>query len=246
MIKRLKDPAIRQRVIAEMKGPAKGWENLRELAGDDAKVLFIGFRSEALKPLTGKTLADVIAQRGTSPEDTMLDLIIEDDSRVDTAYFLMSEENVELGLKQAWTSLGSDAESSAPEGVFLKTSTHPRAYGNVARFLGHYVRDRNLMSLAEAIHRLSGLPAKNWKLKDRGCLAVGCFADIVVFDPQTITDHATYPEPMKYSSGVSDVFVNGVQVLRNGEHTNARPGRVVRGPGWTGETRSTSAPASRP
>lgn len=246
MIKRLKDPAIRQRVIAEMKGPAKGWENLRELAGDDAKVLFIGFRSEALKPLTGKTLADVIAQRGTSPEDTMLDLIIEDDSRVDTAYFLMSEENVELGLKQAWTSLGSDAESSAPEGVFLKTSTHPRAYGNVARFLGHYVRDRNLMSLAEAIHRLSGLPAKNWKLKDRGCLAVGCFADIVVFDPQTITDHATYPEPMKYSSGVSDVFVNGAQVLRNGEHTNARPGRVVRGPGWKGETRSTSAPASRP
>jgi N-acyl-D-amino-acid deacylase len=246
MIKRLKDPAIRQRVIAEMKGPAKGWENLRELAGDDAKVLFIGFRSEALKPLTGKTLADVIAQRGTSPEDTILDLIIEDDSRVDTAYFLMSEENVELGLKQAWTSLGSDAESSAPEGVFLKTSTHPRAYGNVARFLGHYVRDRNLMSLAEGIHRLTGLPAKNWKLKDRGCLAVGCFADIVVFDPQTITDHATYPEPMKYSSGVSDVFVNGAQVLRNGEHTNARPGRVVRGPGWTGETRSTSAPASRP
>lgn len=246
MIKRLKDPATRQRVIAEIKGPANGWENLRELAGDDAKVLFIGFRSEALKPLTGKTLAEVVAQRGTSPEDTILDLIIEDNSRVDTAYFLMSEENVELGLKQAWTSLGSDAESSAPEGVFLKSSTHPRAYGNVARFLGHYVRDRNLMPLAEGIHRLTGLPAKNWKLKDRGCLGVGCHADIVVFDPQTIADHATYPEPMKYSSGVSDVFVNGVQVLRNGEHTNARPGRVVRGPGWTGQSRSTPAPTSRP
>ena len=246
MIKRLKDPATRQRVIAEIKGPANGWENLRELAGDDAKVMFIGFRSEALKPLTGKTLAEVVAQRGTSPEDTILDLIIEDNSRVDTAYFLMSEENVELGLKQAWTSLGSDAESSAPEGVFLKSSTHPRAYGNVARFLGHYVRDRNLMPLAEGIHRLTGLPAKNWKLKDRGCLGVGCHADIVVFDPQTIADHATYPEPMKYSSGVSDVFVNGVQVLRNGEHTNARPGRVVRGPGWTGQSRSTPAPTSRP
>ncbi|TAH44556.1 MAG: D-aminoacylase [Dokdonella sp.] len=246
MIKRLKDPATRQRVIAEIKGPANGWENLRELAGDDAKVMFIGFRSEALKPLTGKTLAEVIAQRGTSPEDTILDLIIEDNSRVDTAYFLMSEENVELGLKQAWTSLGSDAESSAPEGVFLKSSTHPRAYGNVARFLGHYVRDRNLMPLAEGIHRLTGLPAKNWKLKDRGCLGVGCHADIVVFDPQTIADHATFSEPMKYSSGVSDVFVNGVQVLRNGEHTNARPGRVVRGPGWTGQSRSTPAPTSRP
>lgn len=236
MIQRLKDPAIRKRVISEMEGPAKGWENLRELAGDDSKVLFIGFRNEAMKPLTGKTLAELIALRGTSPEDTILDLIIEDNSRVDTAYFLMSEENVELGLKQPWTSLGSDAESSAPEGVFLKTSTHPRAYGNVARFLGHYVRDRKLMSLPEAVHRLTGLPAKNWKLTDRGCLAVGCYADIVVFDPATIADHATYPEPMQYATGVSDVFVNGVQVLRNGEHTNARPGRVVRGPGWRGET----------
>ena len=147
----------------------------------------------------------------------------------------MSEENVELGLKQPWVSLGSDAESSAPEGVFLKSSTHPRAYGNFARFLGHYVRDRKLMPLEEGIHRLTGLPAANWKLRDRGCLAVGCFADVVVFDPTTIADHATYNAPQQYATGVSDVFVNGVQVLRDGEHTGAKPGRVVRGPGWKGD-----------
>ncbi|HET9033499.1 MAG TPA: amidohydrolase family protein [Dokdonella sp.] len=234
MMARLKDPEIRQRVIAEMKDPNADWENLRLLAGSDTQVLFIGFRSEALKPLIGKTLAEVAVQRGRSAEDTAIDLIIEDDSRVDTAYFLMSEENVELGLSQPWTSLGSDAESSAPEGVFLKSSTHPRAYGNVARFLGHYVRDRKLMSLEEGVHRLTGLPAHNWKLRDRGCLAVGCHADIVIFDPATIIDHATYESPMQYASGVSNVFVNGVQVLRNGEHTGATPGQVVRGPGWSG------------
>lgn len=163
----------------------------------------------------------------------MIDLIVEDDSRVGAAYFLMSEENIELGLKQPWVSLGSDAESSAPEGVFLKSSTHPRAYGNVARFLGHYVRDRGLMSLAEGIHRLTGLPASNWKLTDRGCLAVGCHADIVIFDPDTIIDHATFDRPMQYATGVSDVWVNGVQVLAGGNHTGATPGRVVRGPGWS-------------
>ena len=178
--------------------------------------------------MSGRSLADVARERGTSPEDTAIGLIIEDDSRIGTAYFLMSEANVELGLKQPWVSLGSDAESSAPEGVFLKSSTHPRAYGNVARFLGHYVRDRKLMPLEEGIHRLTGLPAANWKLKDRGCLRVGCHADIVVFDPATITDHATYDRPQQYASGVSEVFVNGVQVLRAGEHTGATPGRVVR------------------
>jgi N-acyl-D-amino-acid deacylase len=234
MIARLKDPDVRKRVIAEMKVTNESWENLRLLAGDDSRVLFIGFKSDALKPLIGKTLADVVRQRGTPPEDTVLDLIIEDDSRVETAYFLMSEANVELGLSQPWVSLGSDAESSAPEGVFLKSSTHPRAYGNVARFLGHYVRDRKLMSLAEAIHRLTGLPAHNWKLRDRGCLTPGCHADLVIFDPATITDHASYETPMQYASGVSDVFVNGVQVLRNSEHTGATPGQVVRGPGWRG------------
>jgi N-acyl-D-amino-acid deacylase len=233
-IRRLKDPAIRARVLREMRAPGGDWENLYRLAGSPERVKFIGFRNDKLKPLTGKTLAQVSAQRGTAPEDTIIDLVIEDQSRVDTAYFLMSEPNVELGLAQPWVSLGSDAESSAPEGVFLKSSTHPRAYGNFARFLGHYVRDRKLMSLEEAIRRITRLPAQNWKLRDRGCLAPGCHADLVVFDPATIRDHATFEQPMQYATGVRDVFVNGVQVLRDGEHTGAKPGRVVRGPGWRG------------
>lgn len=232
MVARLKDPKVRARVIAEMKDPNVDWENIRLLTGSDERVLFIEFKNEKLKPLLGKTLAEVARARGTSAEEAVLDLIVEDDSRVVAAYFLMSEDNVELGLKQPWTSLGSDAESSAPEGVFLKSSTHPRAYGNVARFLGHYVRERKLMPLEEGIHRLTGLPAANWKLRDRGCLKPGCYADIVVFDPATIADHATYKAPQQYATGVSDVFVNGVQVLRQGEHTGAKPGRVVRGPGW--------------
>ena len=243
MMARLKDPKIRQRVIIEMKDPNVEWENLRLLAGDDSRILFIGFKSDALKPLTGKTLAEVAQSRGTSPEDTAIDLIIADDSRIDTAYFLMSEDNVELGLSQPWTSLGSDAESSAPEGVFLKSSTHPRAYGNVARFLGHYVRDRHLMPLEQAVYRLTGLPAHNWKLRDRGCLAVGCHADIVIFDPATIAEHSTYQSPMQLATGVSDVLVNGVRVLSNGQHTGATPGQVVRGPGWRGW--HDVAPASR-
>lgn len=234
MIMRLRQPGIRERVIAEMKAQSSDWENLYRLAGSADRVLFIGFKSDTLKPLTGKTLASVMATRGTTAENTMIDLIIEDNSRVEAAYFLMSEDNVELGLKQPWVSLGSDAESSAPEGVFLKSSTHPRAYGNFARFLGHYVRDRKLMSLAEGIHRLTGLPAHNWKLKDRGCLAVGCHADIVIFNPATIIDHASYDMPMQFATGVNDVFVNGVQVLRDGEHTGATPGQVMRGPGWSG------------
>ena len=240
MIARLKNPVDRRRVLSEMKQPDAGWENIRLLTGSDERVLLIGFKNEKLKPLIGKTLAQVARLRGTSAEEALLDLIIEDDSRVDAAYFLMSEDNVELGLKQPWVSLGSDAESSAPEGVFLKSSTHPRAYGNVARFLGHYVRDRKLMPLEEAIHRLTGLPAQNWKLHDRGCLTPGCYADIVIFDPTTIADHATYDAPQTYATGVSDVFVNGVQVLRDGEHTGAKPGRVVRGPGWqkVGEDRA--------
>ncbi|HZD54564.1 MAG TPA: D-aminoacylase [Woeseiaceae bacterium] len=237
MIERLRDPRIRARVIEEMQQPSDEWENLRLLAGGADRVLLIGFKTEALKPLTGKTLADVAELRGAPVEDTIIDLIIEDDSRVDAAYFLMSEENVELGLKQPWVSLGSDAEASAPEGVFLESSTHPRAYGNVARFLGHYVRDRKLIPLAEAIHRLTGLPAGNWKLKDRGCLEAGCYADIVVFDPAAIEAHATYDDPKQYATGVDAVFVNGVEVLAGGEHTGATPGRVVRGPGWTGRDR---------
>ena len=234
LTRRLRDPLIRRQVIAEMKNPDARWENLRLQAGSADRVLFIGFRSEQLKPLIGKTLAEVAALRGVPVEKTVLDLMLEDNSRVDTAYFLMSEENVELGLRQPWVSLGSDAESSAPEGVFLKSSTHPRAYGNFARFLGHYVRERRLMPLEEAIRRLTRLPAQNWKLRDRGCLDPGCHADLVVFDPETITDHATFAQPMQFASGVSDVFVNGVQVLRDGEHTGAKPGQVVRGPGWSG------------
>ncbi len=234
MIARLKDPAVRKRVLAEMKDPAAGWENIRLLTGSDERVLMIEFKNEKLKPLIGKTLAQIAKERGTSPEETLLDLIVEDGGRAGAAYFLMSEDNVEMGLKQPWVSLGSDAESSAPEGVFLKSSTHPRAYGNFARFLGHYVRDRHLMSLQEGIHRLTGLPAQNWKLHDRGCLAPGCFADLVVFDTNTIADHSTYASPQQYATGVSDVFVNGVQVLRHGEHTGATPGRVVHGPGWRG------------
>lgn len=239
MIARLKDPAIRARVLAEMKDPNVDWENIRLLTGSDERVLLTEFKNEALKPLLGKSLAEVAKARGKPAEETLLDLIVEDGSpRAAAAYFLMSEDNVELGLKQPWTSLGSDAESSAPEGVFLKSSTHPRAYGNVARFLGHYVRDRKLMSLEEGIHRLTGLPAANWKLRDRGCLQPGCFADIVVFDPARIADRASYKAPQQYATGVSDVFVNGVQVLRQGEHTGAKPGRVVRGPGWRDAARN--------
>lgn len=233
MLARLKDPAIRTRVLAEMQDPDVDWENIRLLTGSDQRVLLTEFKNPALKPLLGKSLAEVAKARGKPAAETLLDLIVEDGSpRAGGAYFLMSEDNVELGLKQPWTSLGSDAESAAPEGVFLQSSTHPRAYGNVARFLGHYVRERKLMPLEEAIHRLTGLPAANWKLRDRGCLQPGCFADIVVFDPARIADRASYKAPQQYAVGVGEVFVNGVQVLRQGEHTGAKPGRVVRGPGW--------------
>jgi N-acyl-D-amino-acid deacylase len=241
MVERLRDPQVRARVLAEMRDPDVDWENLRLLAGSDERVILIDFHDSRLKPLTGLTLAEAARRRGTTPEDAAIDLIIEDGSPIGAAFFLMSEENVELGLRQPWVSLGSDAESSAPEGVFLKSSTHPRAYGNVARFLGHYVRDRGLMPLEEGIHRLTGLPATNWKLHDRGCLRPGCFADIVVFDPATIADHATYAKPQQYATGVAHVFVNGVQVLRDGVHTGATPGRVVRGPGGRG-----AAPAPAP
>jgi N-acyl-D-amino-acid deacylase len=229
---RLKDPAIRARVIEEMRTPTDAWENLWLAAGTSDRVKFISFKNEKLKPLTGKTLAEVMALRGTDAENTMIDLVIEDGSRVGTAYFLMSEDNVRLGLSQPWVSLGSDAESSAPEGVFLKSSVHPRAYGNFARFLGKYVREENVTTLEDAVRRLTRLPATNWKLKDRGCLDPGCYADLVVFDPAAITDHATFDAPMQYATGVRHVWINGVQVLRDGEHTGAKPGRVVRGPGF--------------
>jgi len=233
-VTRLRDPAIRARVLKEMRTPTDAWENLGVAAGSPDRIRFIGFKSEALKPLTGMTLAQVAAKRGTSPEDTMIDLVIEDHSRVDTAYFLMSEDNVRLGIRQPWVAFGSDAESSAPEGVFLLSSTHPRAYGNVARLLGRYVRDEKVITLEDAVRRLTRLPAQNWKLRDRGCLDAGCYADLVVFDPARIADHATFDKPQQYATGVRDVFVNGVQVLKDGEHTGALPGQVVRGPGWCG------------
>ena len=235
-VERLKDPAQRARVIEQMRNPPAGEENLLLLAGGTDRVKFIGFKDPALKPLTGKTLAEVMAMRGTSAEDTIIDLVIEDHSRVDTVYFLMSEDNVRLGIAQPWVSFGSDAEASAPEGVFLKSSNHPRAYGNFARLLGRYVREEKIISLPEAIRRLTRLPAANWKLQDRGCIDPGCYADVVVFDPATIIDHATFDAPQRYATGVSHVLVNGVKVLENGEHTGARPGRVVRGPGWDGKT----------
>ena len=235
-VERLKDPAQRARVIEQMRNPPAGEENLLLLAGETDRVKFIGFKDPALKPLTGKTLAEVMAMRGTSAEDTIIDLVIEDHSRVDTVYFLMSEDNVRLGIAQPWVSFGSDAEASAPEGVFLKSSNHPRAYGNFARLLGRYVREEKIVSLPEAIRRLTRLPAANWKLQDRGCIDPGCYADVVVFDPATIIDHATFDAPQRYATGVSHVLVNGVKVLENGEHTGARPGRVVRGPGWDGKT----------
>ena len=231
-VERLKKPELRARVAREMRTTSPEWENLYASAGSPEQVLFIGFKSGALKPLTGKTLAEVAKLRGKSPEETAMDLVVEDHSRVETAYFLMSEENVELGLKQSWVSIGSDAPSMATEGVFLQQSTHPRAYGAFARFLGHYARDRKVAPLEDAIRRITRLPAENFGIKERGCLDPGCFADVVVFDPARIADQATFAEPHQYSKGVQHVFVNGVQVLADGEHTRAKPGRVVRGAGY--------------
>ncbi len=233
-VERLQDPAIRQRLTAEMSTPTDEWENLYLAAGSAENVLLVGFRSEELKPLTGMSLAEVAAMRGTSPEETAMDLVVEDDSGVGAVYFIMSEENVAKKIRQPWVSFDSDAESLAPEGVFLESNPHPRAYGCFARLLGKYVREEGVISLEEAVRRLTSLPASNLKIENRGSLAPGYFADVVVFDPQTIADHATFAEPHQYSTGVLHVFVNGTQVLADGEHTGATPGRVVRGPGWRG------------
>lgn len=228
---RLQDPEIRKRVKAEMSGKPDGWENLFYHAGPD-KTLLVGFKNEKLKPLTGKTLAEVAAMRGTSPADTAIDLVIEDGSRVQVVYFLMDEANVARQVALPWMAFGSDAEASAPRGVFLKSSTHPRAYGNVARLLGKYVRDEQRTSLAEAVRRLTSMPAGHLGLKDRGRLAAGQFADVAIFDPATIADTATYAEPMQFAVGMHHVLINGEPVLSDGKMTGARPGRAVRGPGW--------------
>lgn len=230
-VQRLKDPAIRRRVVREMSTPTDEWENLYLAAGSPENVLLVGFKNKALKPLTGKTLAEVAEERGKSPEETAIDLVIEDDSEVSTVYFFMSEENVRKKITLPWMTFGSDASSQAPEGVFLESNPHPRAYGNFSRLLGKYVRDEGVIPLEEAIHRLTSLPASHLKLDRRGSLQTGFFADVIIFDPETIQDHATFEDPHQYSTGVVHVFVNGQQVLKEGEHTGALPGRVVRGPG---------------
>jgi N-acyl-D-amino-acid deacylase len=232
---RLRDAATRERLRREMTTPGDGWENLLLAAGGEGTLL-VGFKNEALRTYTGKTLAEVARLRGTSVQDAAMDLVVEDGSRVQAVYFLMSEENVKRQIQLPWVSFGSDGSSMAAEGVFLKTSTHPRAYGNFARLLGKYVREERVITLQEAIRKLTSLPADTLRIKDRGRLAVGQFADVVVFDPATIADRATYEQPHQYAVGVRHVWVNGAQVLKDGEHTGATPGRVVRGPGWRPQT----------
>jgi len=240
-VERLRDPAIRKRLLREMTTPTDDWENLMLLAGSPENVLLVGFKNETLKPLTGKTLAEVARLRGTSPAETAMDLVIEDDSEVGTVYFLMSEENVKRQIALPWVSFCSDSGSLAPEGVFLKSNVHPRAYGCFARLLGKYVRQEKVIPLAEAVRRLTSQPAENLKLDRRGRLRKGYYADVVVFDPETIIDRSTYEKPHQYATGMKHVFVNGTQVLKDGEHTGAKPGRVVRGPGWTGRNASKNA-----
>lgn len=231
LFKRIQDPETRKKILAEIRTPTDKWENLFIAAGSPDNVLLVGFKTERLKPLTGKTLGEVAKMRGTDPENAILDLILEDKSRVDTVYFLMSEDNIKKQIKYPWVSFGSDAASMAPEGVFLKSSTHPRAYGNFARLLGKYVRDEKVITLPDAIRRLSGLPATNLGLDRRGFLKAGYFADVVIFDPNTIADKATFEKPQQYSVGVRDVFVNGVRLLKNGDHTGKFSGRALWGPG---------------
>ena len=233
-IEHLKDPATRAKVIAEMKNPHPAdWENLYAGAGPDGIVL-LAFKNPALKPLSGKTLAQVAAERHKSPEDTVIDLVIEDGSAVGAAYFLMSEDNVRKEVALPWMSFGSDEGGAAPEGVFLLQKSHPRAYGNFARVLGHYVRETHDATLPDAIRRLTKLPADNLSLKDRGQLKQGYMADIVVFDPATIADHATFDDPAQLATGVIDVLVNGGFAIKDGQATRAPTGRVVHGRAWTG------------
>jgi N-acyl-D-amino-acid deacylase len=231
LFKRLRDPATREKIKAQVKTPTDEWENMYLAAGGPEHILLVGFKSEKLKPLTGKTLAEVAKMRGKDPIDTAMDLIAEDESRIGTIYFLMSEENVKKEIAKPWISFGSDEASQAPEGFFLKSNPHPRAYGNFARVFGKYVRDEKVIPLTEAVRRLSALPATNLGLDRRGFIKEGMFADIVVFDPATISDRATFEKPHQYAAGVKHVFVNGVQVLKDGEHTGAKPGRALWGPG---------------
>ena len=231
-IERLKKPSIKKRVIKEMQKDTDEWENLMRAAESAEKLILVGFKNDSLKYLTGKTLDEVSKIRGKSPEETAIDLVIQDGSRVGTVYFLMSEENVKRQIKLPYMSFGSDAGSMATEGVFLKSSTHPRAFGNFARLLGKYVRDEKVISLEEAIYKLSGFPASNLKIKNRGTLKINNYADVVVFDPKSIQDFATFENPMQYATGINHVFVNGSHVLKNGDHTGVLAGKFVKGPGY--------------
>jgi len=233
-IARMKDPATRARLIADMRDPAPAWENLMGAAGAEGTLL-LGFKNPALKALTGKTLAAVAKARGVSPQDAAIDLVIEDGSRVDVAYFLMSEDNIRREVQLPWVSFDSDADAPAPEGVFLKASRHPRTYGNFARVLAHYVRDEKALTLQQAIHKLAALPAATLSLSDRGELRQGYFADIVVFDPAKVQDHSTYERPQQLATGVGDVWINGVRALRREVATGAASGRAIRGRAWTGD-----------
>ena len=230
---RLRDPEIRARVLEEMTTPTDEWENLLLAAGPEGTLL-VGFENPELRRYTGMTLAEVASERETGAADTAMDLVVQDGSRVQVVYFLMAEENVARGIALPWVSFASDAASMAPEGEFLDQMTHPRAYGNFARVLGKYARDEQVITLEDAIRKLSKLPATNLKIRDRGELREGFHADVVIFDPAAVQDHATYDDPHQYSTGMAHVLVNGEAVLRDGEHTGALPGQVVRGPGWIG------------
>ncbi|HXY06372.1 MAG TPA: D-aminoacylase [Terriglobales bacterium] len=225
--KRLQDPAIRKRVRQEMSA-SEQYDNLLRAAGTPDNVLLVGFKSEALKPLTGKTLGEVARMRHSTPEETAMDLVIEDDSRVETVYFLMSEDNIRKQIVLPWVSFGADADPEGIDGIFLKFSAHPRTFGNFARVYARYVRDEKLMTVPEAVRKMTSLPASNLGIAKRGLLRPGYFADIAVFDPATVQDHATFEKPRQLATGVSEVFVNGQQVVRNGEHTGEKPGRVVK------------------
>ncbi|PYL91381.1 MAG: aminoacylase [Verrucomicrobia bacterium] len=228
---RLRDKVTRDKIAAEVRTDSDAWENIYLSVGSPDKILLVGFKSEQLKPLTGKSLAEVAKARGKDAVETIMDLLVEDESRISAIYFEMSEENVRKEMTKPWISFGSDEASQAPEGVFLKSNPHPRAYGNFARVLGKYVREEKLISLSDAVRRLSGLPATNLGLDRRGFIKEGMFADLVVFDPATIADRATFAQPHQYAAGVKHVFVNGQQVLKDGEHTGATPGRALSGPG---------------
>ncbi|HLZ16220.1 MAG TPA: amidohydrolase family protein, partial [Cyclobacteriaceae bacterium] len=231
-IKRLKNPVIRKKVLEEMRTPTNKWENMLRTVGSPDHVLFLGFATDSLKKYVGRRLSEVSKLYHKSPEETVMDLVINDGTRVETAYFMMSEDNIKKQIQLPYLSFGSDAGAPSAEGIFLKYKDHPRAFGNFARLLGKYVREEKVIPLEEAIRKLTSLPATNLKIKKRGLLTPGYYADVVVFDPNKIEDHATFESPHQYATGVVHVFVNGQQVISEGVHTGAKPGRIVRGPGW--------------